>query len=178
MKKIFLSLLIILSLFVFSGCTKKTTMIDGKKINLDKEYKDKYVTYKYPSIFKEKTFDNSNYPYPLNNKLEYEYYDSDKLFFTLRIEENDAGIAFSPMNQDAENLEKDSSNKNLKRETLKSNGKNLVKYTFNKDDEYGKNTLYHVYYAGYSYAGINEFIKIYFINATDIEDFENRNKNA
>ena len=115
MKKVLLSILIIFSVFILTGCGKKTSMINGKEISLDKEYKDKYITYKYPSIFKEKTFDNKYYPYPLNKKLEYDYYDSDKLVFTLRIEENDAGIAFSPMNQDAENLEKDSKNKNLKR---------------------------------------------------------------
>ena len=50
--------------------------------------------------------------------------------------------------------------------------KNLVKYSFNKADEFGDNTLYYVYYGGYSYMGVNEYIKITMINVEGKEDFE------
>ena len=169
-KKILFSLLII-SLLIITGCGKQSGKINGKEIALDKQYKDRYITYKYPSLFKEKE-EESIYAYPLQKKMEYEYYENDKLTFILKVEELDAGISFLPMNEDKEKLDEDKTIKNLKQETVKSNGKNLVKFTFNKDDEFGTDTTYHLYYGGYSYAGINEFFKVYFINTEGNEDFE------
>ena len=140
-------------------------------IELDKQYKDRFITYKYSSAFKDTTKEET-YPYSLEKRIEYEYYDNDKLLFIIRVEENDAGISFLPLNEDKEKLEKDKENKNIKSETFNSNGKNMVMFSYNRKDDFGNDKLYHIYYVGYSSAGINEFMKIYFINATETESLE------
>ena len=170
-KKNMKKLLILIALFLITGCGINSAKINGNEITLDREYKDNYITYNFPSSFKVKASDD-NYSYPLEKRMEYEYYENDKLAFVLRVEELTAGISFLPMNEDAEKLENDSENKNLKRETIKANGKNLVKYSFNRNDDRGENTIYHIYYGGYSYMGINEFFKVYFISQNGVDDFE------
>ena len=167
-KKIFFLVVIALLL---TACGINSVKINGNEIVLDKQYKDNYITYKYPSSFKENKGEEI-YAYPLEKRMEYEYYEGDKLVAILRVEELTAGISFLPMDEDAEKLEKDSKNKNINHETIKVNGKNLVKYLFNRDDDFGENTIYHVYYGGYSYMGINEFFKIYFISSNGVDDFE------
>ena len=171
-KKTGFVLMVMAVLLLMSGCGKKTSEINGNKIAFDQQYKDSYITYDYPGSLKEVSSDENTYRYPLERRMEYEYYEDDKLAFVLIIEEHDAGISFAPLYDDQEALEKNPDIKNLEHETMKYNGKNFVYYSYNKDDEFGKNTLYHLYYGGYSYAGINEFIKIYFINADDLDDFE------
>ena len=157
MKKVYLSLILILSIVLLSGCGYK---FDGKKINLDKEYKDNYITYKYPSTFKEK--DNKE---QYGDKVKvYEYYKDDKLSFILKVEEYSLGLSMSKMEEDAKKIEDDKENKNLEQNTIKVNGKAMVKYSFKRKDEFGDNTLYYVYYGGYSYMGVREYIKISLIN--------------
>ena len=171
MKKKIFGILMLIALFTITGCSINAIDINGNKIELDKQYKDRYFTYKYSSTFKEITTDEA-FPYPIEKRIDYEYYDNDNLLFILRVDENDAGISFKPLEEDKEKLEKDNENKNIKSEVFKSKGNNIVKYSYNRDDDFGNDTLYHIYYIGYSYMGVNEFMKVYFINATYTESLE------
>lgn len=166
MKKIVLSIIAIL--LILTGCGNSPVVINGKELIFDKVFKDNYITYNYPS-----TFNESEDPYFGKDRKTYELNDeNNKTIFRLKVEQYSLILSFGPMEEDAKKIENDKNNKNLNREVIKVNGKNLVKYSFNKADEFGDNTLYYVYYGGYSYMGVNEYIKITMMNIEGKEDFE------
>lgn len=156
---------ILLFVLLLTGCGNKNT-IGGEELHFTKGFKNHYITYNYPEEFKEKENENAY------NTKEYEYYKDDKLAFVLKIEEKSLLLSFKPMEEDAEKLEKDPNNKDIQSTVLKMGKKNIVRYSFRKSDDFGNDTLYYVYYAGYSYMGVSEYIKITFINVDGKEDFE------
>ena len=167
-KKTLFRILIIIMLFFVTGCGNKFTM-DGKEVNFDKQYKDRYITYNYPGDFKEVIGEAK---YPMDMQRTYEYYKDDKKTFVLKVEEYSLGLSFAKMEEDAKAIETNPNYKNVEQTTIKVNGKNLVRYAFKTNDEFGDNTVHFVYYAGYSYMGIYEYIKIYLINIEGKEGFE------
>ena len=84
-----------------------------------------YITYKYPSQFKEVEPDNE-----YDKKNVYEFYSDDKLSFVLKVEEYSLGLSFAKIEEDAKALETDSQHKDVSYKTIKVTGKNLVRYSF------------------------------------------------
>ena len=169
-KRIILKLLVLVMMFILTGCGSAKKQMEGTNLTFDKTYKDYYITYKYPSEFKEVPQEQD---YSVNGRQVYEFYNSNnELSFILKVEEYSLGLSFAKMEEDAKELETNSAHKNVERKTIKVGRKNLVRYSFNMDDEFGSDTLHYVYYGGYSNAGVYEYIKIYFINVAGKEDFE------
>ncbi|MBP5684703.1 MAG: hypothetical protein J6X02_05565 [Bacilli bacterium] len=169
MKKFYLMILfIIMSVFVV-GCGRiSSCTMDGKVLHFNQQYQDYYINYYYPEEFTKVELNE----YVSNQKQEYEFYNNNQKAFKLRVEQHSLLLSFTPMNEDAEALEKDVNHKNVEHQTIKVNGKNMVRYSYRMKDEFGDDTLYYVYYGGYSYMGVSEYIKIYFVNAEGQEDFE------
>ena len=160
-KKIIIYLLI--TVFIFTiGCDKNE---NNSKYNFDKTYKDTYITYRYPSLLEDSIINGEK-----NEVIKHTLKTSDGLL--LEIEEHLLKDSFSLMENDMQNVENDEGNKDIEKKVKKVNGKSLVRYSFNKDDEYGNDTVYHIYYGIYSYNGINEYIKLSFKNVLSDEDFE------
>ena len=166
MKRIISVLLCVLLVFSMCSCGSSSGKIDGKKIELDGEVKNHYITYKYPSAMKEADTGN-------DQKKQYEYYnDKGELKFILKVETYSLILSFAPMEEDAQKLLDDTSNKNINDSTVKVNKHNMAMFSFTRDDEFGSDTLYHVYYAGYSYMGVSKYFKIWFINVEGNDSFE------
>lgn len=163
-------IIILLIIILVTGCTKSVE-IDGKKVYFDKEYNDGIIAYKYPGEFKELKPDG-DYTTMYEKKMEYVYKENKDQQFILRIEEYQLSKSFREMEEECNNIETSSSYKNLKKEKTMAKNSELRKYSYRTNDQYGDNTLYHVYFGKFYATGLYKYIKVYFINAEDKEEFE------
>ena len=170
MKKVFYSLFILIMLFVITGCGAiSSCQVDGETLHFNQQYRDYYITYNYPDEFKQVELDE----YSAYQNQEFELYNNNnQKILNLRVEQHSLILSFTPMNEDAQKLENDTNHKGVEQQVIKVNGKNMVRYSYRMKDEFGENTLYYVYYGGYSYMGVNEYIKIIMSNMDGKADFE------
>lgn len=163
-------ILLLISLFLLTGCTK-SAVINGKKIALDQKYNDGIISYLYPKTFEEIESDEG-YGTFYERKNEYHYDEPNEKTFIIRVEEYNITKSFKDLEEDMEKVETNDSNRYLKKEKVKAKNTELRKYSYVTNSEYGNDTTYHLYYGKFYATGIYKYIKIYFINTKGREDFE------